>query len=256
MNIDHVPIYLSIYPSTSSTTVPTLIALNLHSRDRSAKVAVGKREMASSSSSIRTTVHESLPYIDPEPTPSQLSAAQSLIDAELATLPPPSPPSYTYTPQYPALLTTEHDRIASGAPPTPGIDLSRYEAQTSSSPDAASLERAYAAHSYLSSRASHLALLERYGKNAWLVSNWAAEAELAALERELAAAKRDIDLVNLDRRRAQDAVAAEVRALQEAWRGGVGRVLETEVAAEGVRREILERRRLGAEKGGEDLTSR
>ncbi|KAI0594656.1 Pre-mRNA-splicing factor SPF27 [Biscogniauxia sp. FL1348] len=205
--------------------------------------------MASSISSIHTTVHESLPYIDPEPTPSQLSAAQSLIDAELATLPPPpSPPSYSYTPQYPPSLTAEHARIASGAPPTPGIDLSRYEAPTDADadPDAASLSRAYAAQSYLVSRASHLALLERYGKNAWLVSNWGLEAELAALERDLAAARRDIDLVNLERRRAQDAVAGEMAALSDAWRTGVGRVLETEVAAEGLRRQVLERRRQGA----------
>ncbi|KAI1635104.1 Pre-mRNA-splicing factor SPF27 [Biscogniauxia mediterranea] len=213
--------------------------------------------MASSTSSIHTTVHESLPYIDPEPTPSQLSAAQSLIDAELASLPsPPSPPSYTYTPQYPALLAAEHARIASGAAPTPGIDLSRYEAPAatdSSAPpaDATSLSRAYAAQSYLLSRASHLALLERYGKNAWLVSNWGLEAELAALERDLAAARRDIDLVNLERRRAQDAVAAEMDALRDAWRTGVGRVLETEVAAEGLRREVLERRRRGAGAGEE-----
>jgi pre-mRNA-splicing factor SPF27 len=34
--------------------------------------------------------------------------------------------------------------------------------------------------------------------------------------------------------------------LEEGWKRGVGRVLEVEVAAEGVRRQILERRREGA----------
>jgi len=47
------------------------------------------------------------------------------------------------------------------------------------------------------------------------------------------------------RKSAQEGVAGEIVGLGETWRRGVGRVLETEVAAEGLRREILERRRAG-----------
>ncbi|KAI1500767.1 Pre-mRNA-splicing factor SPF27 [Biscogniauxia marginata] len=225
----------------------------------------------SSSTSIRTTVHESLPYIDPEPTPTERASAQSLIDAELSSSssssssssPSPSPQSTLpppYEPKFTPLLAAELSRIASGRPPPPGtgIDLSRYEAPSSpSSPQSPSslhalLPQAYASLSYLSSRAAHLSLLSEYGRNAWLVSNWRAEAELAALERELAAARRGVDLVNLDRRRAQDAAAGELASLADAWRRGVGRVLEVEVAAEGVRREVLERRRgLGGGEGAD-----
>lgn len=69
---------------------------------------------------------------------------------------------------------------------------------------------------------------------------------LKGLEREVAAKKDEIDVVVIGRKDAQEAVEAEIRGLEEGWKKGVGRVLETEVAAEGVRREILERRRAGA----------
>jgi pre-mRNA-splicing factor SPF27 len=69
---------------------------------------------------------------------------------------------------------------------------------------------------------------------------------LRGLERELAERKTEIDEVVIERKDAQEAVGGEVKGLGEVWKSGVGRVLETEVAAEGVRREILERRREGA----------
>lgn len=75
------------------------------------------------------------------------------------------------------------------------------------------------------------------------MGNYQLEAELKALERELADAKRDIDVLAVRRRRAQDEVAGEIRGLEDTWKKGVGRVLETEVATEALRREVLEVRR-------------
>jgi len=72
------------------------------------------------------------------------------------------------------------------------------------------------------------------------------EEMLRGVERELAERKEEIDRVVVQRRAMQEEVAGEIGALEEGWKKGVGRVLETEVAAEGVRREILERRREGA----------
>ena len=69
---------------------------------------------------------------------------------------------------------------------------------------------------------------------------------MRSLERELEERKKEIDLLVIERKTAQEAVGGEMRGLEEAWKRGVGRVLETEVAAEGLRREILERRRAGA----------
>ena len=44
----------------------------------------------------------------------------------------------------------------------------------------------------------------------------------------------------------QENVSGEFATLEETWKRGVGRVLETEVAVEGLRREILDKRRAGA----------
>ncbi|KAH7149572.1 Pre-mRNA-splicing factor SPF27 [Dactylonectria estremocensis] len=184
--------------------------------------------------------HESLPYIDIEPTTEALAAARALIAEEIASFsprvtPPPAPAEPSFTPA----MQVELARAAEGAPPTP-LDLARYEAPSDTANPADALPAAAVAHSYLASRLSNLALLDKYGKNAWLLGNHALEAELQSLERDLAAVKRDVDLVNLGRRDRQEEVAAEVVTLEQTWRAGVGRVLETEVAVEELQGKIRE----------------
>lgn len=202
--------------------------------------------------------------MDTEPTPDERAAAEALIAMERSTvtddiyhalLPPPIQSQFT-----PA-FQTELDRIAASpdpSRPTPlrAIDLTRYQApEIDTAPGAGAareelepgLQQAYTAMSYLSGRRQHLALLDSYGKNAWLVGNWQLEAELRALEGELAQAKRDVDLVTIQRQRVQGEAGGEIRNLDETWRRGVGRVLETEVAAEGLRREVLEAERVRAQ---------
>lgn len=93
---------------------------------------------------------------------------------------------------------------------------------------------------YLASRRQNLELLDKYGKNSWLIGNHELEGELRRLEQELADTKREVDLVNLERQRRQADVKGEMELLEENWRKGVGRVLETEVAVEEVKREIRE----------------
>lgn len=193
--------------------------------------------------------------IDAAPSASDLASARALILAELppshATSTHPSlralPPS-----KFSDLMATEHSRLASGAPPaTPAIDLSRYEAQdaptSTSAPDwRTALQRAYASSEYLSSRLTNLGLLETYGKNAWLVGNDQLEALLKDAERAVSEAKAEVEGVENERRGMQGSRAGELGALEQSWRVGVGRMLEVEVAAEGLRREILERQRAGA----------
>ncbi|KAI1142551.1 Pre-mRNA-splicing factor SPF27 [Hypoxylon sp. FL0543] len=208
-------------------------------------------------SSIRTTVHESLPYVDPEPTPAERAAAESLIAAEQQSTPTPSPTTTLLPPlpepKFTPLITAELSRVANKTP-LKAIDLTRYEAPDDENNEASTsnqsalqeqLQRAYAAATYLQARHTHLQLLDAYGKNAWLVGNWQLEAELRALERELDAARKDIDVVNIQRRRAQDEAGGELRGLEETWKRGVGRVLETELATEGLRQQVLERQRGG-----------
>lgn len=206
------------------------------------------------------------PDVDPEPTQAEREAAEALIAAERSTvpddphhalLPPPAEPAFS------PLIQAELDRIAaspdpSKPPPLSAIDLSRYELPDLPEDDdtdreglESALAQAYAAATYLSSRRQHLALLDSHGKNAWLVGNWHLEAELRALEREVAAARRAVDLVTLRRQRLQRDAGGEITGLDETWRRGVGRVLEAEVAAEGLRREVDAIMRQGAQ-GGEE----
>lgn len=211
---------------------------------------------------LTTAVHDSLPYIDTEPTAAERSAAQALIDA--ATEPSSNTITHPSLPQLrpyhtSPLLEAEHQRIQNKQPLN-AIDLTRYEAitppQTTPNSDEqhpeklqkwrAALTQAYTSHAYLTSRASNLALLEEFGRNAWLIGNSQLEDVLRGLERELGERKTEIDMLVVERRNAQEAVGGEVRGLEEAWKRGVGRVLETEVAAGGVRREVLEARRMGA----------
>ncbi|PBP16210.1 BCAS2 family protein [Diplocarpon rosae] len=121
---------------------------------------------------LTNAIHESLPYIDAEPTPSERAAALSLIALEAS---------------HPTTTAPEHPLLPPLAP-------------------------------------------EKF-------------TPLMALERELEARKGEIDGVVIERKNAQEAVKGELKGLDEGWRRGVGRVLETEVAAEAVRKDILERRR-------------
>lgn len=68
---------------------------------------------------------------------------------------------------------------------------------------------------------------------------------LSGLEKELQDTREGIDRVVLERQAAQETVKAEIGMLERSWREGVGRVLETEVAAEGLRGRVLEERRRG-----------
>ncbi|KAL7909757.1 Pre-mRNA-splicing factor SPF27 [Trichoderma velutinum] len=204
--------------------------------------------------------HESLPYIDPEPSSEALSAARALIAAEQSTFSPPPPSSSTPPePSFSPAIAAELARVASSTPSQP-LDLSRYEAQelpppptkkstrskkssskASSSAAEASrqpLSNAFISSSYLSSRAQNLSLLDSHGRNAWLLSNYHLEAELRSLERDLAATKRDMDLLNAARASRQNEVKGEMQGLEQNWREGVGRVLETEIAVQELREQI------------------
>ncbi|KAF6826751.1 bcas2 family protein [Colletotrichum plurivorum] len=197
--------------------------------------------------------HESLPYIDDEPTQVEREAAEALIRAELATSSPAPAPAYK-EPSFSQLFEQELERVASKQP-LRVIDLERYQTQEpfpdSGQPSTAddrerladSLRKAYTSYAYLDARAQNLTLLDKWGKNAWLIGNWGLENELKALERDLSETKRQIDILTVARRQQQEEVAAEIKGLEENWKKGVGRTLETEIAVEQLRREVLEEMR-------------
>ncbi|KAI9730646.1 MAG: hypothetical protein M1818_008128 [Claussenomyces sp. TS43310] len=211
-----------------------------------------------------TESYDSLPYIDREPTAAQREAAQALINAEISLLHSSLPDTHSSLPPPPEsklsdLLASELARVEAKIPLS-GIDLSRYEALeppiTSPHSDEKSpetlqlwreaLQKAYTSHVYLSGRTKNLTALSETGKEEWLAGNEALVEILKDLEEELAGKKHEIDLVAVARQNAQQAVAGELSLLEDGWKKGVGKILETEVAAEGLRAQILEKRRAGA----------
>jgi pre-mRNA-splicing factor SPF27 len=89
-------------------------------------------------------------------------------------------------------------------------------------------------------------LLETYGKNAWLIGNSQLEEELKVLQREVEGVKGQLEVVDEERRRKMEGVKAEMEGLEDGWRRGVRGIVEVELATEGLRREVLERKRAGA----------
>jgi pre-mRNA-splicing factor SPF27 len=108
------------------------------------------------------------------------------------------------------------------------------------------LKQAYVSSEYVDGRRTQLGLLEKFGKNAWLIGNSQLEDMLKNIETELAEVRKQQEEVETQRRSPQESVQGEMQTLEDTWKKGVGRVLETEVAAEGLKLQILEKRRAGA----------
>ncbi|KAK6437084.1 hypothetical protein LTR95_006731 [Oleoguttula sp. CCFEE 5521] len=190
-----------------------------------------------------------LPYIDAEPAADALAAADALIRAEMSMYPTSDVheaiPALRPT-KFSPLIEAEHDVLASGAERQKGIDLSRYEAITApSSMDPketyeAALSQAYTSLEYLRSRETNLALLETYGRNAWLVGNAGLEDLLKGLEKEIEEVRAEVEALEQERRQRQGESEAEVRGLDDAWREGVGKLIEVMAAAEGRDRRTMD----------------
>ena len=105
------------------------------------------------------------------------------------------------------------------------------------------LRQAYISRSYLSGRLDNLSLLEEFGKNAWLISNSQLEDILRDLEKELAVTKEAVENINKARKASQEESRAELTGLEETWKQGVGKIIEVQLATDGVRREMFQRRR-------------
>jgi len=132
-------------------------------------------------------------------------------------------------------MEAELERIESKTPMV-GVDMSRYEASdpleaTTDQKAARDLLRAaYTNSSYLTKRLQALDLLEQFGKNAWLVANSQLEDMLREVERELADCRGSVEAVNRERKGAQERGRGALEGNERAWREGVGRVVETDVA--------------------------
>ena len=171
-------------------------------------------------------------------------------------------PATTYTPKFSDAMEQEHARLqADATSKLSAIDVKRYEdleAPPNTDPTSdetkpelldkwnEALKKAYVSSEFVDARNTQLGLLERFGKNAWLIGNSQLEDILKSIEAELADVRRQNEEVEAVRRSQQESVAGEITTLEDTWKRGVGRVLETEVAAEGLKQQILERRSAGA----------
>jgi pre-mRNA-splicing factor SPF27 len=203
--------------------------------------------------------------LDPPVTDAQRDAVAAQIQSELASEAKSEMHplvNISYEPQFSVLVEAELKRLASGAgkPAGTGIDLTRYEADALDAPDRAlpksnkereqflrqwgqTLRSAYVSATYLSGRTTNLALLETYGRNAWLVANWHQDADLKRLDAELAEVKAQVEAVAEQRRLREEAAAAEMSVLDESWKKSVRGLVEVQLATEGLRNEVLEKRR-------------
>jgi len=199
---------------------------------------------------------DALQYIDAQPSGEALAAANTLIQTDLApahatTLHPSLPPLRKS--RFSGLLEAEYARIESNQKKgrQSGVDMSRYEAlDAPPRGDLAgwreTLQKAYTSYEYMRGREINLGLLETYGRNAWLIGNSGLEDELRSLERDVEAAKADLEAVEHARSAMQSNAAGELHGLEESWKIGIGRMIEAQAAAERLRQEILQRRRQAA----------
>lgn len=201
--------------------------------------------------------------LDAQPTAEQRAAIDKLIQAELP--PEASTTLHPLVKEHPQRRTDAQlgamsvalQNIAdtgSARKPDEGIDSARYEevaaptTTTTNDPLAwrESIRAAYKLQAYLDGRAQNLDALSKYGKNAWLMSNFELENELRSLEKDLKEAQKRVQDIDELRRLRQEGCAGEMEALGETWRDSLGRAIEAEVETEKLRKRILEARRARA----------
>ncbi|KAI4202613.1 MAG: hypothetical protein LQ348_001492, partial [Seirophora lacunosa] len=137
--------------------------------------------------------------------------------------------------------------------PLDAIDTSRYELPDLSSAAPVTktqLQQAYTSSHYLRERLQQLALLDEFGKNAWLVGNAQLEEILRGVEKELVDMRDSVEGVNRERKERQEAARGEMEGLDNGWRVGVGRVVEIEVEVGNVEERRRRMLREGASAGG------
>ncbi|KAK5942793.1 hypothetical protein PMZ80_005359 [Knufia obscura] len=195
--------------------------------------------------------HGSLPYIDADISEAQRAAADVLIRRELprdhnTTI--HSSIAHPPTSRLTLALQQEVDRVVAGKQMTGGIDTSRYEpsedlsADSNVEPVKAALRSTYANMTYLRDRQTNIALLEEYGKNAWLIGNSHLDDIQKRLDSELASLKTQTEDTNRKRKAAQEDSKGELLGLEETWKQGISRIIETQLATDQLQQQLNQKR--------------
>lgn len=166
----------------------------------------------------------------------------------------PSLPS-VFQPRFSAKIEAELKRIetaennnktAKSRERLQAVELSRYEPSDLPDSNASveqwrhALRQAKINDSYLSERRVNLGLLEKFGKNSWLIGNSSLEDLHTQLQTELSNTRRELEKVEGQRQEKQVSIAGELKALEDSWKEGIERMLATKAAAENLRLQLLE----------------
>lgn len=99
---------------------------------------------------------------------------------------------------------------------------------------------------YLRGRQTNIALLEEHGKNAWLISNSHLDDIQKRLDSELANVKSQSEDINRARKAAQEDSKGELLGLDETWKQGISRIIETQLATDQLRQSLAQKRHAAA----------
>ncbi|SNX83203.1 uncharacterized protein MEPE_01909 [Melanopsichium pennsylvanicum] len=192
--------------------------------------------------SVTLAATDALPYYDRELElqPGLRSRVDALIASEQATLPlldesrlPPAYKPFSNRPD----LAAELERVASGAPPSPALDTSRYTLPSPPEGESASLElwqaavdSAHAQLGHMDVRLKNIELLKKYGSNHWRLSNFQQEQDIRLLSEQVEAVKSETNEINRLRQKDQTAAGTKLGILEKRWTDLISRGLQLEVA--------------------------
>lgn len=198
---------------------------------------------------------DALPYLDKEyEDPAVRAEVNRLVQEEMrrSTRTPADiltelPPVPEFKAESFPMFARECERVRAGKPPVSSVDTRRYEGAAPQGGKAGDVEAWRGALEQVTSHLQHtdgrhenLDLMLRYGANTWRVHNQHLDAFLAKAQKEVSARRREIELLNRDRRLNQQAAAVELSRLALRWREGVHKNMDIEAACRMLNREIQE----------------
>lgn len=175
--------------------------------------------------------------IDEEPSDYEVQQARKLVEKDLAASNEDHP---NVSPLKTSFLSPEIEKLvekSGNGEKLDAIDMSRYSDLYREAGEI-NLDRVMTAIVYTQYRHENLEMLAEYGKNPWLISNDAAEHDLAAVELELRQLKEEEDLINVTRKRKQLEVQPTLNYLTTRWQTSIRGLVDVNVANLKLEREI------------------